>query len=59
MSNDMVCFTNRRAAANRSPKRMSGVLDSNPAIGDSGFSKARKAAPGYDIQGLFHEWVSW
>ncbi len=55
----MVCFTNRRAAANRSPKRMSGVLDSNPAIGDSGFSKARKAAPGYDIQGLFHEWVSW
>jgi hypothetical protein len=59
MSDDMVCFTSRRAAANRPSKRVNGASESNPMISDNGFAKARKAAPGYDIQGLFHEWVSW
>lgn len=59
MSDDMVCFTNRRAAANRAAKRINGLSEPNPVISDDGFAKARRAAPGYDIQGLFHEWVSW
>jgi len=59
MADNLVCFTNRRAAENRAPRRVGGGSDRDPVISDDGFAKARKAAPAYDIQGLFHEWVSW
>ncbi len=59
MTDDDVRFTNRRAAKTK-PKAVTGDLFArSPDISDTGFAKARKAAPGYDIQGLYHEWVSW
>jgi plasmid replication initiation protein len=59
MTDDAVQFTNRRAVKTK-PKAVTGDLFArNPEITDSGFAKARKTAPGYDIQGLYHEWVSW
>lgn len=59
MTDDMVCFTNRRAANGKAKPHAGGAHDPDPRISDEGYAKARKAAPGYDIQGLFHEWVSW
>jgi plasmid replication initiation protein len=61
MTDDMVCFTNRRFAVAK-PKSHTGSLfdhTPNPVVSDTGYASARKAAPRYDIQGLYHEWVSW
>lgn len=57
MTDDMVCFTNRRAAA-RARVPAAGH-EPAPVLGDEALQKARHAAPGYDIHGLFQEWVSW
>jgi hypothetical protein len=59
MTDDMVCFSNRRMAEAKPRPHSGDLFDRNPVISDGGFAKARKAAPGYDIQGLYHEWVSW
>lgn len=59
MTDDMVCFTNRRAANAKARPHVGGAREPDPRISDAGFANARKAAPGYDIHGLFHEWVSW
>jgi plasmid replication initiation protein len=59
MTDDMVCFHNRRAMVEKAKPRVSGSSDHDPVISEQGFAKARAAAPGYDIYGLFHEWVSW
>lgn len=58
MSEDDVSFTNRRNAKIKAKQRI-GDLFRDPQITDGGMVKARKAAPGYDIHGLYHEWVSW
>ena len=59
MTDDMVCFTNRRNAPEKAKPHSTNLFERNPLVSEDGFTKARKAAPGYDIHGLFHEWVSW
>jgi hypothetical protein len=59
MSNDMVCFTNRRLNTTKPKQRVTDSADSNPVVSESGFARARANAPGYDIYALFHEWVIW
>ncbi len=58
MTDDDVTFTNRRIAKVK-PRAQRDLFSSTPSLKDESYEKARKAAPGYDIQGLFHEWVSW
>jgi hypothetical protein len=57
----MVCFTNRRVAQAKAKPPAGDLFGgvSNPVVSESGYAAARKAAPGYDIHGLYHEWVSW
>lgn len=61
MTDDMVCFTNRRVAVAKARPASGDLFGhvSNPVVSESGYAKARQAAPGYDIHGLYHEWVSW
>jgi hypothetical protein len=59
MTDDMVCFTNRRNAPEKAKPHSADLFERNPVVSEDGFTTARKAAPGYDIHGLFHEWVSW
>lgn len=57
MQDDDIIFSNRRT-----PKAKPALPASpagNPLISDDGYSKARKAAPGYDVQALYHQWVAW
>lgn len=59
MTDDDVKFVNRRSAK---PKPKSQFRDSfavNPHLRSDSYERARAAAPGYDIHGLYHEWVSW
>jgi plasmid replication initiation protein len=58
MTDTDVTFTNRRVAkAKAKPQR--DLFSSTPQLKDGAYEKARAAAPGYDIHGLFHEWVNW
>ena len=59
MSDDDVTFTNRRTAKAKPRQQMRDLFASEPQLRDGSYEKARSAAPGYDIHGLFHEWVSW
>jgi len=59
MTDDMVCFTNRRATSAKARPAGAESAGRDPVISEKGFAKARASAPGYDIYGLFHEWVSW
>lgn len=58
MNETDVTFTNRRVVKVR-PRPQRELFASSPQIKPESYDKARTAAPGYDIQGLFHEWVSW
>lgn len=59
MGDDDVRFTNRRAAKAK-PKRQNGdEFAASPHLIPETYEKARAAARGYDIHGLFHEWVGW
>lgn len=59
MADDTITFTNRRTEA-RSGLRLSVQANSSrePVIAPETFAKARKAAPGYDVQVLFRDWVT-
>ena len=59
MTEDMVCFTNRRAAQEKAKPALNQLFDHKPMVTEDGYARARKAAPGYDIHGLYHEWVGW
>ena len=59
MSDDMVCFANRRVTQEKAKPPRGGRHERSPVVSEDGLAKARKVAPGYDIHGLFHEWVSW
>jgi hypothetical protein len=54
-----VYFTNRRNGHERPKAHGNEYLESKPVLSDEGYVRARQAAPGYDIQGLYQEWVSW
>lgn len=58
MSDDMVCFTNRRITQDKA-KPSFDLFDRRPLVSEDGFTSARRAAPGYDIHSLYHEWVGW
>ncbi len=60
IQDENVVFTNRRSAKFKNKAiAAAGASTGEPKIDPDSFAKARKAAPGYDVQGLFHEWVSW
>jgi plasmid replication initiation protein len=59
MTDYAVQFINRRAAKAKVKAVTGDLFIRNPAVSENGLAKARKAAPGYDIHGLYHEWVSW
>src|SRR5208337_5535913 len=61
MTDDMVCFTNRRVVVAKARPHSGDLFDRhpNPVVSEKGFASARQAAPRYDIQGLYHEWVGW
>jgi plasmid replication initiation protein len=61
MTEDMVCFTNRRVVVAKAKPHSGDLFDRhpNPVVSEKGFSSARQAAPRYDIHALYHEWVSW
>lgn len=54
---DIVTFLNRKHVKN-APRQVS-YSSKEPRVDPDIFAKARKAAPGYDVHALFHEWVSW
>lgn len=60
MTDSDVKFVNRRTAKTKA-RPLNGDLfaGSDPHLRPESYEKARKAAPGYDIHGLYHEWVSW
>jgi plasmid replication initiation protein len=61
MTDDMVCFANRRVVVAKAKPHSGDLFDRhpNPVVSEKGFASARQAAPRYDIQGLYHEWVGW
>ena len=59
MTDDDVRFTNRRAAKAKARPISNDLFDRDPRLKSDSFEKARAAAPGYDIHGLFQEWVCW
>lgn len=59
MTDDLVTFTNRRMAKPRARNLSQSRLDGQePVIAPETFEKARKAAPGYDVQALFRDWIT-
>ncbi len=59
MTDDAVEFVNRRAAKTKRRQQARDLFSTEPQIKPDTYASARAAAPGYDIHGLFHEWVSW
>ncbi len=59
MTDDDVTFHNRRTAKAKTAPQIRDLFSSDPHLKPDSYEKARAAAPGYDIHGLFHEWVSW
>lgn len=59
MTDTDVTFTNRRTAKPKAAPQTRDLFAANPQLKEGSLEKARAAAPGYDIHGLFHEWVSW
>jgi hypothetical protein len=59
MTDDMVCFTNRRVAQEKVKPASNQLFEHKPQVSEDGYVRARKAAPGYDIHGLYQEWVGW
>ncbi len=59
MNDDNVTFTNRRATKAKPRTLSHDLFASDPHIKPETYAKARVAAPGYDVHGLFREWVSW
>ncbi|WP_140987151.1 replication initiator protein A [Asticcacaulis tiandongensis] len=59
IESDNVVFINRmNRKALKAPGTSTSKVD-EPHISPETFTKARRAAPGYDVQALFHEWVNW
>ncbi len=56
MAGDLVTFTKRPDTADRA--RIGGS-EREPQLDPDVFNKARKAAPGYDVQGLYRDWVGY
>ena len=54
LTNDMVTFSSRRAAAGKARAIPDGR---EPLLDPDTFDKARLTAPGYDVQGLYREWL--
>ncbi len=59
MTDTDVTFTNRRMAKPKAAPQTGDLFARNPELKESSMDKARAAAPGYDIHGLYHDWVSW
>ena len=59
MTDDDVTFDNRRLAKAKARPQTRDLFSRDPELRSDSYEKARSAAPGYDIHGLFHEWVSW
>ncbi|MHB8283149.1 MAG: replication initiator protein A [Caulobacteraceae bacterium] len=57
MADDLVTFTKRLDLAARS--QIGGSADRAPQLDPEVLNKARKAAPGYDVQGLYRDWVGY
>jgi plasmid replication initiation protein len=57
MTEDMVTFTKRPDLTARVPN--GGSAERAPQLDPEVFNKARKAAPGYDVQGLFRDWIGY
>ena len=54
-----VTFTNRRMVKPKAVPQTGDLFARNPELKEGSMDKARAAAPGYDIHGLYHDWVSW
>ena len=59
MTDDDVKFTNRRTAKAKAKPQIEHSPGSNPHLRADSYEKARMAAPGYDVHGLFQDWVGW
>lgn len=59
ISEDNVVFTNRRSMKGSKAKLANTKRQNEPLIDPDCFVRARKEAPGYDVQGLYHEWINW
>ena len=59
MTESDVRFTNRRSAKQKPKTQFIGSSVGSPHLRADSYERARAAAPGYDIHGLFHEWVGW
>lgn len=59
LEGDNVIFVNRKHPRNTKELKAPSHSSSEPKIDPDVFAKARKAAPGYDVHALFHEWVNW
>lgn len=56
MIDDLVSFTKRGASVDRPPAISN---EREPQLSPDVFAKARHVAPGYDVQGLYREWVGY
>ncbi|ESQ92543.1 replication initiator protein A [Asticcacaulis benevestitus] len=59
MDEDMVTFLNRKSAKAKQKLAIAMNSQVEPRVDPETFTKARRAAPGYDVQSLYHEWVNW
>jgi plasmid replication initiation protein len=59
MTDDDVKFANRRTGKAKRQQQARDLFSLEPQIKADSYARARDAAPGYDVHGLFHEWVGW
>jgi plasmid replication initiation protein len=59
LEGDNVSFLNRKHKSNQKQLGAANHSSAEPKVDPDVFVRARKAAPGYDVQALYHEWVSW
>ena len=57
MDDDLVTFTNRLEPIEHA--RTTASAERAPQLDPEVFNKARKAAPGYDVQALYRDWVAY